>query len=72
MIDFDQILDRHLRISDDVYVGSEEDPEEYLKDLIREIVSNRRDPFPLKAVVMAPGLPGFELAAPFQHSALRN
>ncbi len=63
MIDFDQILDRHLRISDDVYVGSEEDPDEYLKDLTREIASNRRAPFPLKAVVMAPGLPGFELGS---------
>lgn len=61
MIDFDQILDRHLRLSEDVYVGSEANPDEYLKDLTSEITSNRREPFPLTAIVMAPGLPGFEL-----------
>ncbi|QNR98810.1 hypothetical protein ICJ04_08000 [Stenotrophomonas sp. 169] len=63
MVDVDQILDRHLRLSEDVYVGAEVDPDAYLKDLSREIVSNRRDPFPLTAIVMAPGLPGFELGS---------
>ncbi|MGM3213473.1 hypothetical protein ACS229_27510, partial [Klebsiella pneumoniae] len=54
------LLESRLADGADVYVDAGVSPSEYLEELANDIRRNACQPFELSAVVMAPGIPGFD------------
>ncbi|HDS1040127.1 TPA: hypothetical protein QDZ42_002969 [Stenotrophomonas maltophilia] len=60
MSDLTDLLESRLADGSDVYIDSGVNPSEYLEELANDIRLNACEPFELYAVVMAPGIPGFD------------
>lgn len=56
-----KILEDNLSNTDDVYIGKNQNEEEYIKNNIHSIMEAKCGPFKIKATIMEPGFPGKEI-----------
>lgn len=60
MSDLISLLESRLADGSDVYIDAGVSSSEYLEELANDIRRNECRPFELSAMVMAPGIPGFD------------